>query len=73
MGLEQADQLVRGRHRLAGQNPTLGLGDDLLDQGPIVADLACQREAAKSAAVARRVVAQCREANVARVRLISSR
>jgi hypothetical protein len=39
MGLEQADQLVAGQYRLAGQNPPLGLGDDPLDQRPIVADL----------------------------------
>ena len=39
MRLEQADQLLAGRHRLAGQHPPLGLGDDPLDQRPIVADL----------------------------------
>ena len=39
MGLEQADQLVPGRDRLAGQDPTLGLGDDPLDQRLIVAQL----------------------------------
>ena len=39
MGLEQADQLLAGRDRLAGQDPTLGLGDDPLDQRLIVADL----------------------------------
>lgn len=39
MGLEQADQLVAGRHQLAGQHPPLTLCDDLLDQRPIVTDL----------------------------------
>jgi hypothetical protein len=39
LGLEQADQLVAGPHRFAGQDPSLSLGDDPLDQGPILADL----------------------------------
>jgi hypothetical protein len=39
MGLEQADQLVTGRHRFAGQHSTLTVCDDLLDQRLIVADL----------------------------------
>lgn len=29
MRLEQADQFVASLHRLAGQHPPLGLGDDL--------------------------------------------
>jgi len=29
MGLEQADQLVPGRHRFASQDPPFGLGDPL--------------------------------------------
>jgi len=37
MGFEQADELRAGRDRLAGQDPTLGLGDDPLDQRLIVA------------------------------------
>jgi hypothetical protein len=28
MGLEQADQLVAGRHRLAGKDAALGLADE---------------------------------------------
>ncbi|ESX08928.1 hypothetical protein X766_33890 [Mesorhizobium sp. LSJC255A00] len=39
MGLEQADQLVAGRHELAGQHPPLTLCDDAFDQRPIVTDL----------------------------------
>ena len=39
VGLEQADQLVAGRDRLARQDPTFGLRDDPLDQGLIVAHL----------------------------------
>ena len=39
VGLEQADQLVPGRDRLAGQDPALGLGDDPLDQRLIVTNL----------------------------------
>ena len=40
--LEQADQLLAGRHRLAGQHPPLGLRDDPLDQRQIVSQLARQ-------------------------------
>ena len=39
MRFEQADQLLAGRHRFAGQHPPLGLCDDALDQRPIVTDL----------------------------------
>src|SRR5215213_7827104 len=39
MGLEQADQLVAGRHRFAAEYPPLALRDHPLDQGLIVADL----------------------------------
>jgi hypothetical protein len=31
--LEQANQLLAARHRLAGEDAALGLGDDALDQG----------------------------------------
>lgn len=36
---EQADQLLAGRHRLAGQHPPLALSDDAFDQRPIVTHL----------------------------------
>lgn len=36
--LEEAYQFLAGGHRLAAQDPPLGLGDDLLDQRPVVAD-----------------------------------
>ncbi|SEP32247.1 hypothetical protein SAMN05216228_10842 [Rhizobium tibeticum] len=39
MRLEQTDQLVASRHRLAGQDPPFGLGDDPFDQRLMVADL----------------------------------
>src|SRR4051812_38679676 len=39
MGLEQADQLVPSRHRLAAEHPPLALREHPLDQGLIVADL----------------------------------
>jgi len=38
--LEQANQLLAARHRLAGKNAALGLGDDALDQRQIMPDLA---------------------------------
>jgi hypothetical protein len=59
MGLEQADQLLGRRHRLAGQNPPLSLCDDLLDQGPIVADLSLpehDREVARGGQLQRGLV-----------------
>ncbi|ESY46635.1 hypothetical protein X745_30805 [Mesorhizobium sp. LNJC374B00] len=34
VGLEQADQLLAGRHRLAGQHPPLSLCDDCSISGP---------------------------------------
>ena len=39
MRLEQADQLLAGRHRLTVEDPNLALGEDALDQRQIVADL----------------------------------
>lgn len=39
MRFEQADKLLAGRHRFAGQHPPLGLGEDLRDQWLIVAKL----------------------------------
>jgi hypothetical protein len=39
MGLEQAHQLVAGRHRLTRQNAPRALRDDALDQWPVVLDL----------------------------------
>src|SRR3954462_4887533 len=39
MRLEQADQLVAGGHRLAGEHPPLALRDHPLDQRLIVTDL----------------------------------
>lgn len=39
MRLEQAHQLLAGRNRLPGQDPPFGLGDDPLDQRPVVAEL----------------------------------
>src|SRR5688572_10274270 len=39
MGLEQAHQLVAGRHRLTRQDAPRALHDDALDQWPIVLDL----------------------------------
>ena len=61
MRLEQADQLVAGRHRLAGQHPPLGLGDDPLDQRPIVADLGLpELDGRVGRAVASRLAASAR-------------
>src|SRR5205807_4268216 len=37
--LEQADQLLAGRHRLAIEHPALGLDDDARDQRQIMVDL----------------------------------
>ena len=37
--LEQADQLLSGRHRLSAQDPPLALDEDALDQRQIVAEL----------------------------------
>src|SRR6201987_1440349 len=39
MRLEQAYQLLAGRHHLAIKNAPLALGEDALDQRPIVAEL----------------------------------
>ena len=39
MRLEQADQLLAGRHRLAVKDAPLALGEDALDQRQIVAEL----------------------------------
>jgi hypothetical protein len=38
MRLEQADQFFAGRHRLTGEDTTLGLIDDALDQRQILFD-----------------------------------
>ena len=38
MRLEQADQLLAGRHRLAIEYPALGLGDDARDQRQVMVD-----------------------------------
>src|SRR5947208_14209674 len=46
MRLEQAYQLLAGRHRLAVKDPPLALGEDALDQRQVVAELsapACSR------------------------------
>lgn len=39
MLFEQADQLLAGGHRLAGQHPPLALSDDPFDQRPIMTNL----------------------------------
>src|SRR6184192_1100610 len=39
MRLEQAYQLLTGRHRLAIKDAPLALGEDALDQRPIMAEL----------------------------------
>src|SRR5713226_6869118 len=38
MRLEQADELLAGRHRLAAEDPALALGDDARDQRQIMVD-----------------------------------
>jgi hypothetical protein len=48
MRLEQAHQLVAGRHRLAGQHPPFSLGYDLLDQRPVVANLSLPHFASRA-------------------------
>src|SRR5713101_5143303 len=54
MRLEQADQLLARRHRLAGEDAALGLGNDAHDQGQIVPDLAAPDLASSAAQAARR-------------------
>ena len=39
MRLEQADQLLAGRDSLAGEDATLGLADEALDEGEVMVDL----------------------------------
>jgi hypothetical protein len=58
--LEQANQLVTGRYRLAGQDPPLGLGDDPFDQRPVVADHGLPGSTAGPAAKADSAAACCR-------------
>ena len=73
MRLEQADQLLAGRHRLAGQDPALALGDDALDQRQIMADLgmpALDGRVGRHGQPRRRLL---QRATVARVVAISSR
>ena len=40
MRLEQADQLLSGRHRLAGEDAAFGLADEAFDEWQIMPDLA---------------------------------
>ena len=49
MGLEQADQLLAGRHRFAGEDAALGLRDEALDQRQIMLDLGLPECSASSA------------------------
>jgi hypothetical protein len=44
----EAHQLLAGRDRLPGQDPPFGLGDDLLDQRPVVAELGLPQFAARA-------------------------
>ena len=60
VGFEQADQLLVGRHRLAGQHPSLALADDALDQRPIVAEPGLPQFDERIGRAANRAAASCR-------------
>jgi hypothetical protein len=73
MRLEQADQFLAGRHGFPGEDAALGLADEALDQGQVMADLDAPGYGFDGGADGQRRAACRSEAKVAWVAAIRSR
>jgi hypothetical protein len=73
MRLEQAYQLLTGRHHLAIKDAPLALGEDALDQRQIMAELGAPALGRDPGEVGQPFAGLCSAAWVARVAAISSR